>query len=189
MDVAEYVALEEKEQLIDKLTQEIYKAHRGFVPKFPWVFVRTLNKEQQIGHIICPEKDQNKVTHEGIVLAVWPSFVKQEYRNGNYIQTPMQSELKPGDHVLFPHWAGLPVGREYKDTRYRIVREIDWAPDQGGIFAVVKYADEDSRAMKVLEDMLRMQRGFVPFEELAEEINERFLLVDRDGQSVSLSGR
>ena len=94
MEAAEYAALEEKEQLIDKLTQEIYKAHRGFIPKFPWVFVRTLNKEQQIGRIICPETHQNKVIHEGVVLAVWPGFVRQEYRNGNYIQTPMQSECQ-----------------------------------------------------------------------------------------------
>lgn len=189
MEVAEYTALEEKEQLIDKLTQEIYKAHRRFVPKFPWVFVRTLSKEQQVGHIICPE-NQNKVNHEGIVLAVWPSFVKQEYRNGNYIQTPMQSELKPGDHVLFPHWAGLPVGREYKDTRYRIVREIDWAPDQGGIFSVVEC--HDKKPSEKLYDILRRassQNGIKTAGELLEEINERFLLVDRDGQGVSLSGR
>lgn len=182
--------VEEKEQLLDRLTQELYQAHRGFAPKFPWVFVRVLKKEQERGGIILPDSEQNKPVHEAIVLAVWPSFIESKTKNGHRITVYKESELSPGDHVLLPHYAGLPV-RGFKEQQYRIVKELGWdASVDGGIFATVGYSEPDHKPAEKLRKLLlnAMGTGF-ELEDLLAKIQEQFLLVDRDAHSVTLSGR
>lgn len=184
------LGVEEKEQLVDRLTQELYRAHRGFTPRYPWVFVRVLHKEQQVGRIVIPETEQNKPMHEGIVLAVWPPFIESKTMNGQRVTVFQESDLHPGDHVLLPHWAGLPVVG-YRDIRYRIVKELGWdASTDGGICATVGYDEPNRKPIEKLKAFLSsaIRDGFT-WEGMLPKLEEQFLIVDRDAGSVTLSGR
>lgn len=122
------------------ICQEIYcRGGRMMIPKYPWVLVRLLPKEQQSSLIYLPES-QNKVVYEGIVLAVWRPFKKvysatqkstlyPEYKLEGELK---QSQYKPGDRVCFGHFEGFPVpylnfthpsGSTKADNLYRVVRE------------------------------------------------------------------
>ncbi len=191
-DVAVVVA-RDPEAAIDAMAQALYQqSNRTFRPLFPWIFIRVLKKQQQVGSIILPDIDQNKTVAEGIVLATWQPFSEPRLRQcpimdspceGIVVTTEKHSELKPGDHVLFPFWAGLPI-TGHKPEYYRVVKECDWAKDkEGGIFAKVEYDSKNTRPIEKLKNLV------LPEGELAEKIDEQFLLVDRDGESVTLSGR
>lgn len=119
-----------KDELFD-LAQRMYKSfYRRITPIYPWVLVRVLPKEQQLGKIWMPES-QNKVMYEGIVLETWQPFLKAVQMKEvdcpsrrDYIE--VKSELQLGDHVIFPHFEGMPVpylNEEEKDA-YRLVREL-----------------------------------------------------------------
>lgn len=171
-----------REEQIDALALRQYEEkNRKFTPLYPWVFVRVLPKEQTMkSGIILPAIEQNKTVHEAIVLAVWqPKYVK-----GNQLV----SSFSPGDHVLLPHWAGLPV-EGFSAKHYRVVKEEGWRETQdGGIFARVDYDEE--RPVFRLRDLLvgeNLPEDMV--EHLVRVLEARFLLVDREGQSVTLSGR
>lgn len=173
--------IEAREELIDSLAVRQYAEHnRAFTPLYPWVFVRVLPKEQTTrSGLILPSTDQNKTIHEGIVLGTW----KPRYVKGNQIL----SSFAPGDHVLFPHWSGLPI-EGFSAKHYRVVRELDWKEnEQGGIFARVEYAEESTRPGQMIKDLILDWEGS-PLD-LARAIEQRFLLVDREAQSVTLSGR
>lgn len=168
---------EEKEKQLNVLAQELYASHeRAFLPLYPWVFVRVLKKDQTYkGLLHLPETDQNKTIHEGIVLGTWEPCRRSEWR---------ESQLYPGAHVLFPHWAGLPIAG-YSTERYRVIREEEWKEnEQGGLFAIVEYKDESirERLKKILAE------GYAE-DYAVDKIVDQFLLVDRDGMSVTLSGR
>jgi len=152
-----------------------------------------------------PEKDQNKIIHEGIVLAtgrpIKPSVITKrivesdgphkhkKYDHREAIPVVKESALKPGDHVLFPHWCGLPV-EGFSSRQYRVVKEEGWMPnDEGGIFAVVEEKPKETSPEAVLASLIEK---FVPWgsseEEAGRVITERFLLVDRQAMSVTLTG-
>src|SRR5262245_13517020 len=104
-------------QATEKLSQR-----RSFAPAYPWVFVYVLQREHKpLGRIILPH-DKNKPMHEGVVLATWRPRIKMS-KAGKEIE--VRSELCPGDHVLFHHWAGQPVA-DFDEKKFRIVREADW---------------------------------------------------------------
>jgi co-chaperonin GroES (HSP10) len=147
---------------------------------YPWVFVRVLPREQvRKSGIILPDIDQNKTVLEGIVLSTW---AEHELPNG----TKVRSECALGDHVLFPHWTGLPI-IGFKDKHYRIVREVNWAADQGGIFAKVEYGQKQMLETE-LKAVLKSSEGET-YEGLIEKLMERFIFIDVKQQSVTLSGR
>jgi len=179
LDQYETMTTEEKEKALDKIAQDLYQGNRMFTPLFPWVFVRVLPKEQvRPSGIILPAK-QNKIFHEGIVLAVWKTGVTS---HEGHLQV-RKSELCPGDHVLFPHWAGLPISG-FSEERYRVVKEQEWSTEkEGGIFATVEYASKTD--FDTLTDLMSRYDDT----ELACKIEDRFLLVDREGQSCTISGR
>jgi co-chaperonin GroES (HSP10) len=196
--------MREQFEQINKLTQELYdNAERRFLPAFPWVMVYVLEKEQKTkSGLIIQALEQNKPVTEGIVLATWKPFIKHlqkhllevtEDHAGVLVPTTvdMQSSLKPGDHVLFPHWSGLPV-LGFDDKRFRIVKEIDWSKgDEGGIFATVEYDHEDATSRKLAAMIDDRWMGVMNFgtDNVVKELLEQFLVVDRDKQSVTLSGR
>jgi co-chaperonin GroES (HSP10) len=184
---AKNMSVESMEDQVKVLTEMLHAAHtRRFTPKYPWVFVRVVKKEQNYkGVVVLPDSDQNKINHEGIVLATWGSII----RYNGCLAYKIDSELKPGDRVLFPHWAGLPVVG-FKDVHYRIVKETHWTSSQeGGIFATVEYPGrEDSPSEKLRKIVGNVANPF-RIDELVTAIEQQFLLVDRDEQSVTLSGR
>lgn len=201
----------EQESLLDALSEVIYEQHRMFTPVYPWCFVRVLKKEQQRNGIILPATEQNKTLHEGIILAVWKpleydlEMTRHSEQHGSITTvhyTPKavtkyrrESALKPGDHVLFPHWAGMPVDG-FSEKQYRAIKEEGWKETQdGGIMATVEYAEKTTKPIAKLKELLKQtSMEFDAYTESYEEallsaIDKKFLLVDRDGESVTLSGR
>jgi len=164
----------ELEMQLDKLLQQLNGMYRAFEPLFPWVLVRVLPKSQKVGTIWTPEK-QNKVQHEGIVLATWRPCTASAWKG---------SELKYGERVLFAHFAGLPIPN-YPTDQYRIVKECNWQKDQeGGIYAKVDSPTQDPK--DTLVKMIHSSYGN-PFVAV-EDITKRYELIDRTIGSVTLSG-
>lgn len=94
-------------------------------------------------------------------------------------------DVQPGDHVLFPHWAGSPIPL-FDDRRYRVIKSVDWEETKdGGIFAVIDYEEpQDALSELLVAESLNSPR--VP--DMVDAIRERFLLIDRNKPSVTLSG-
>lgn len=191
-----------KEEFQTALTQELYKeANRSFRPLYPWVLVRVLEKENVTkSGIILPAIDQSKVINEGIVIATWRPFTKEIGKldaNGNKFTRTIEkrSSMVIGEHVIYPHWAGMPI-HGFSDKLYRVVREEDWEESkQGGIFGKVDYEDgDDTTPHNVLYQLLHdflLEGGPVASDEevamLVVKLEHRFLLVDRQRKSVTLS--
>lgn len=106
-------------QKLKDLAQELYSFYNPeLTPMYPWVLVYVLPKEQRVGSIwtAVGDKNQNKVTFEGIVLKTWPipyGKTRKEHLN----------PVEVGDHVLFPHFAGQPVSK-LSDKDFRLVKEL-----------------------------------------------------------------
>jgi hypothetical protein len=185
------VCNDEKE--VDRIAQELYeKSGRRFTPAFPWVFVRVLKKAQKIGHIVVPDT-QNKTIHEGIVLATWRRSPAVFFNvNSSKWEAPQRfiSELTPGDHVIFPHIAGMPIPG-YDTGLYRVIKECNWTLDrEGGIVGVVEQ-ESAQEVRRVLLDLICDECDLTTLaiaEDAATRIMERFILVDREKQSATLSG-
>lgn len=202
------------EKKVDAAAQKLFeKSTKRWTPGFPWVAVRILKRSQTTkGGLILPEHVQNKTILEGIVMRTWepiwalhPRQLMNIERLASYIDKDAaitdysvryKSSLKPGDHVLFPHWAGLPMAG-VNEERYRIVKEENWSPSvEGGIFAKVEYSVEEQAAAddKVIEWLRGAYGPLLPkeaapdFDQLLELLKTRYILVPKEGQSVTLSG-
>lgn len=120
-----------------ELHAEYHTEYAEWYPKFPWVLVHVLPREQRIGSLWVPgdAKHQNKVTLEGVVVRLWKAD-----------HLKVKSELKIGDHVLFPHWVGQPFAdRSAQD--FKVIREYipDYQGtqiDDGHIFSTLDYTDK-----------------------------------------------
>jgi len=194
------VTLEEKLEEIDRLSQELFREHRLFTPLYPWVFVLVCKKTQQVGHIILPDK-QNKTVWEGIVLATWGQkiFERGIVNKDGVRQTRceiVRSEFGPGQRVVFPHWAGQPVPG-FNEERFRVVREHGDDKTQGVIYG---WIDVQPGMTKPVQDLLQLVAqahtgepwpALDPKEArlLEENVEDRFVVVDRETNSVTLSGR
>jgi hypothetical protein len=113
-----------KEKRMDALKElvakEFEERHIEMEPLYPRILVRVLPKPQQKNGIILPDNDQNKPTHEGVVLRVYKPFwqtwrkVKEKWEydatpytledaDGDITKIWKESPVQPGDHILFPH--------------------------------------------------------------------------------------
>jgi co-chaperonin GroES (HSP10) len=191
--------LKKKEAELDALALEIYAAStREIWFPFPLVAVRVLTKEQMRNGIVMPGTDQNKPLHEGIVLATWDRKVFEQSKimedGTRYTeQRVLHSQFKPGDHVLFPHWTGAPLGG-LDEHRYRVVKEWEWKFEKdGGIYGIINHLVPDDTPRGILTDIVKD----VFHEQINDEmlialghcIEDRLLLIDRNKPSVTLSGR
>jgi co-chaperonin GroES (HSP10) len=156
---------------------------RLFTPMYPWIFVRVLPREQKVGSIYMVEgPKQNKPMHEGIVLATWQPC--QRPVKGKLVD--LTPDVKPGDHVLFNHWAGLPVVG-YNDKHFRIVKERDWASDkEGGIVGLVE--PDVAPEVELANELVGIMDEHATLPAIAKEMLKRFIIIDRNKQSVTLSG-
>lgn len=164
---------------LDELAQKLYSETDMQVrPLYPWVVVRRLPRTQQVGSIWLPEKEQNKIVHEGIVLAVWaPSEQHGE------------SALRPGDHVLFHHFAGVALDTS-KEGRYRLVKERDWeTPMVGGVLACIDHRDDEDTLGRVLLDIINRYTVYPVGYVALNAIRDRFTLIDNAQMSCTLSGK
>lgn len=192
------LTVQQKEEQLAKLAQELYEEIRYVRPMYPWVLVRVLDREQKIGSIHIPQgTKQNKPVLEGIVLATWATNIKcirAPEPHGAFVE--ITSELEPGQHVLFPHWAGVPVVG-FAEDKYRLVKERDWGKDnEGGVLGVVEYGDAACMPIATLKGMLaelypadEAVGGHAAAEVAADRIETRFVLIDQNQKSVTLSGK
>jgi co-chaperonin GroES (HSP10) len=132
---------------LQKAVDDMYaKAKVRTRPNYPFVLVRVLNREQKQGLIILPEK-QKKTTIEGIVLDVFAPFFKsvgKRTSSGTVQEThevEVAASVKPGDHVLFQHFEGVPVPTDDYYGDYRLVPEVfgHYGAERNGIIAVLEY--------------------------------------------------
>lgn len=182
MDILELQKLEEE---IDARMQRIYDgAAQRWVPRYPWVLVRVLKRAHQLPSGIWLPDRQNKTVHEGIVLRTWNAFKNKK-------NAEKKSLLAPGQHVVFSHYAGLPL-QGMNEERYRIVREEEWGVESGGIMAELDYEGREQRAGEKLKKLLfadGAREGDYDIDRVVPLIEQQFLLVDRDGEAVTISGR
>lgn len=162
------------EQLIEDMALSRYNdSGRTFLPLYPFLFVRVLPKAQTVGHIQLIDRAQNKTTHEGIVLARWAQHIDKK----GVIKS---SEIEIGEHVLFPHFQGVPV-EGWDILQYRVIREED-------ILGVIECMPLlETKVAKTINDVL-CNDGLEIGKEVAAALMEKFILVDREFGSVTLSG-
>lgn len=187
----ETMPLDEKERFLNRLALEIGSKHRAFQPRFPWVLVRVLPKDGLYHNLIQLPEKQNKVSWEGIVLSTWQPFSQRLYTSQGHSYVAKASALNAGDHVLFPHWSGLPIPG-YDDKEYRMVKEEGWTKDgDGGIYATLEYDASASleqfgkefHTIPNEDEYYRRGAG-----DMLDAIRQRYILVDRRQRAVTLSG-
>lgn len=182
----------QKDELFE-LAQRMYKSfHRRITPIYPWVLVRVLPKEQQLGRIWMPES-QNKVIYEGLVLETWQpfwrSFSKDAYDpNEEQLERFFESDLKPGDHVLFPHFEGMPVpylNEEEKDA-YRLVRESNSKDEKCEIYGKLEYQEPIEEQLKRVLDICPGPASMV--QDVIRGLLREFYVVRKTAEPKTTSG-
>jgi co-chaperonin GroES (HSP10) len=169
-------------QAVLQIEHTLLERRRRVRPMAPWLVVKICEKAQQEGLVILPEK-QSKVTYEGIVLAVWEEH--DIVVKGKTVH--VAPSCKIGDRVLFPHWAGVPLEGFARD-RYRLVKESWTSNDDGGAFACIDY-DDGEQALTMLSKWM-WEIGALRDKEIVdfvEKVNQKFILVEKDAKSVTLS--
>lgn len=194
---------EDKQKLVN-LAQQLYSdAGREFTPKYPWVVVYVIPKEQKTASGIwipdlAGDKKQNKVLYEGIVLQTWEPFMKYirvkthpvgsngDQATESWTDIEMKSELHPGDHVLFPHYEGLPLPWT-NEEEFRIIRESNPKDPEGRceVFGKLEYELESDE--EVILDIIG-DSEFLTGKELINKLKEKFYLVRRRTTPLTLSG-
>lgn len=144
-----------KEQTLQEIKDELkgyveklYANARFHVkPSFPFVLVRVLEREKKIGRIITPEV-QKKTTIEGIVLDVFKPFHRTLRLASDVDQFEtailVEASVKVGDHILFPHYEGVPVPVDDYNGDFRLVpAEYGfYGKERNGILGVLEYAPQ-----------------------------------------------
>ena len=170
---------------------EAYKNHRRRMrPLYPWVLVRVLPKEQApLGRIILPDNNtHNKILYEGIVLEPGLPMWKMVDVSGRYQMVQMFSQYEPGDHVVFPHYEGIPVPylneMDGKDA-YRVIRERNQNDPRCEIVGKLEY--EMGTMEEQLEDAL--PSGPMDQREFIRNLLKEFYVVRRREKIRTVSGQ
>lgn len=183
----------EREEALDKLAIETfqhYRLHEHIELLCPQVLVRVLPRDYYVGNIYIPDtKESNKPVYEGITVRTWRPKKLPGKNPGDFYE--IRSELKPGDHVLFPHFAGQPIPGLNQD-RYRSVPEgitrngkFIFGNDVGCIFAKVDYKRYSVEELfnDIFEDCPEGNA-----EELLRQLLDNFDMAVKVKRSVTKSG-
>ena len=167
-------------------------------PLPPYVLVRALPKSQKVGSLWLPDK-QNKVIHEGIVLATFKPYWRVLHGTAQHDgedydeQILVQPSVKVGDLILFQHFEGIPVEHvifrtPYFKTQTYILVGDDPNKEAGrrGIIGVLEEAQEETSVLlaKVLEE-----NADANLEVIVDAIIERFVISPIEETSRTTSGR
>lgn len=178
------------------LVTKLYQEHGVTVtPTYPRILVRLLPKEQvSKGGIVLTDHQQNKPVHEGFVLVTYPGFFRDKYVKDPLTEeremiesTWIESDLKPGDHVLFPFMAQgiIPVWPlDGGSGEYRLVPEEQ---------CLVKLTYTTKPLVQDLTDEFLSLAGAEKDPSLArdnvEDFLQRFEVVRKTQPSMTVSGR
>lgn len=168
----------------DELAQRLYQEHeRRVQPKYPWILVRVLPREHQKGSIILTEKQQ-KIVEEGVVLETWPSFWSMEERkriDGEFftVRRKIECDVAVGDHVLFPHYEGMPVGALLDEKQYRFVRTSNYQDARCEVMGKWEYDPEPVAAK--LADVIGQGTT-------VEDLLDQFYVIPKDMNARTISG-
>src|ERR1035437_437259 len=181
-----------KREMTD-LVQRVYaETERIIQPLKPFILVRTLPRSTvTAGGVLMPEK-QNKPNIEAVVLAVYKPYVEKVFEhafveNVGWVDRDIsvfnECDIKVGDHIIMPHFVGLPDS--FLDEReYRLIKEDDAT-------AVLHYR-EKGELRKLLIDCIRALRSEPKYisllEGTADKIIDTFDLVPKEIQSRTTSG-
>lgn len=161
----------------DLISKEAQNLGVSFTPLYPWVAVRILPKERQINGIWLPDNNQHKPLYEAIVLQTWNPRRVHEYdpESGEIVDRVITSQVKRGDHILFPHWDGFPLPNLPEST-HRIVREFIW--DAKGGIPFILHVDQVSIRAKLEEFLFENGHTSGRAHQLAMSLLSRFSVVD-----------
>ena len=178
--------------------QRAYKSfHRRIQPIYPWVLVRVLPKEQQLGKLWMPES-QNKILYEGVVLETWQPFDKLidvHYVNDNPLQSVeermhIESCLNLGDHVIFPHFEGMPVpylNEEEKDA-YRLIRETNSRDEKCEIYGKLEYQEPIEEQIREYFGKYHSAMNWQEADEVIKGLLRDFYVVRKTAEPRTTSG-
>lgn len=183
------------QQLVDEFYKESPKA---LVPAFPYVLLRVLPRTQRIGAIWTPEK-HNKTVLEGIVLTTFRPFWRQlRNRQLDVKETRVECSAKPGDHVLFQAFEGVPVEHVLFQTAfvstqsYILVAADPVGGGRNGLLGVVEEGVDVEQAVKdALSPLMygkNWTKGGSRCTEAAKVLSEKFVITSKDQASVTTSG-
>lgn len=182
--------MEIKDQIYELAFKMYEECGRRIIPKCPWLLVKVLTKEQKAGRVILPQT-QNKIVYEGIVLETWQPFWKKvrttKSDKADVKEIYMEPLVKPGDHVLFPHYEGLPAGSLLDEKEFRLIRESNPADPEGRCELLGKLEYSDDTVEELLSSVLGVS-GPLP-QKTAKELMERFVIVPRGKQTMTVSGK
>src|SRR5579864_5749771 len=167
--------------LAAELHREFHTEYAEWNPKFPWILVHVLPREQRIGSLWVPgdTKNQNKVTLEGVVVKLW----KADHLN-------IKSELAIGDHVCFPHYCGQPFSNA-SDQEFRLVKEcfpnyINSSDiiDSGSIFLKLEYSDKTIEN-ELLKDIKLLRKSNETDKEFLDRLRKNFVIYPNHSRTLS----
>jgi co-chaperonin GroES (HSP10) len=161
-------------------------AYRLFRPMYPYVIVERLPRKVQVGGIVLTD-DKNKPLHEGIVLRSWEPWTKRlgtsHTRQTQMKVVRMQSAFVPGDHVLFPHWAGV---SDPSEESVLLIREHGLVQSDGGIIIGKLLPDVEANRREALEKIgARMQLSDEQMAKLINELDMEFILAPKRSKTMS----
>ena len=111
------------ERQLDELAMELRDSYEpALQPCCPWVLIRVLPKEMIVHGIIRPEHRVHKPNYEGVVLKVFKPRMEKHVKDGKEYWVERTSNVDVGDHVVFPHYEGLPTPFMHED-KYRIIKD------------------------------------------------------------------
>jgi len=164
-----------REEVLQQIVTTLYQEERAVViPLHPWILIRVLPKETETSAgIVLPDK-QNKPVWEGIVLATY----RQRYGQADGGETVLLCpQVEVGDHVLFPHYEGMPAP-PLDEKKYRLIKEET-------IHAVLEYGMMVSVSGRLYDLVCRAH--LIP-SQTVESILNQFDVVPKDVHALTQSG-
>jgi len=173
--------IQEIKKKIAILSAELHREYHtelgDWYPKFPWVLIHVLPREQRIGSLWVPgdAKHQNKVTLEGVVVKIW----KADHLS-------VKTSLKLGDHILFPHYAGQPVDKR-SDEEFRLVREgfpgnNEFLIPDGEIIAKINYSEKEV-SKEFWKEYKKLRTIYS--DEAFEKLTRNFVIYPKESKTLS----
>lgn len=162
------------------------------------VLVFVLPKEHRYKqHIILPDQKQNKPVYEGIVIRTFKPYWRQLKKSYVDRSNPVdhkewdesvlvEAKVSVGDHIVFPHYVGIPVPfMDYDTHKFRLIVDDEVA-------GVVEYPrqikEEIVEALTISYENLDLTDTKAVVEDMTRKLMDKFVISLRDEWSRTTSG-